>query len=110
MATKRKAAAVADSAPAVESQPSAPVTATVREYVLKVGGKQGVFSHSSEAVVRAKHAQLVATEHAQGCAPVDYTLHERTVVYELPEGVTELPTGEDAIHLPGKASERKVVL
>lgn len=94
---------------AVGSTPSAPNTATVREYVLKSrGGKQGVFSHSSETVARTKHAQLVSADQAQG-AEIDYSLHERTVIYTLPEGETKLPTGENS-NLPGTVTERKLAL
>lgn len=91
-----------------ESKPSAQGTATVTEYVLR-RAKQGVFSHSSEAVARSRHAQIVSSAHANGADDSGYTLHERTVVFQLPEGVTELPTGEDS-KLPGVETERKLVL
>jgi hypothetical protein len=90
-----------------ESKPSAQ-SDTVVEYVLR-SGKQGVFSHSSEAVVRAKHAQLVTAEQAQGAESANFTLHEKTVKYTLPEGETEVPKGENS-NLPGTVSERKLVL
>lgn len=60
---------------------SKPTAQAAPEYVLvrvTRRGEQGVFSHPSEAQVRAVHAQTVAKDAEQGCA-FEYKILKRTV-------------------------------
>lgn len=84
---------------------SASASNVVTEYVLREG-KQGVFSHGQESVVRSRYASLVSSNLANG-KDSKYQMFKREVTYTDFENV---PTGEEAIGAKGEVVETEIQL